>query len=284
MDTGKIHKLTQSPLGIVALFMVLVYSIAGAVMGISVSSLSESHVWVLIGFIVLFPVLLLAVFSWLVVFHYKKLYGPKDFRADDSFITLASVDEQREQLAQEVFELSQPINSTNSLESSPETINNEQINLSKEYIYAETLAFRAIENIYKRSVERYVKVNLESGAHTVFDGAIEFHNGALKVFNIKLIRTSSAKIRVQQALENARKLGRYGHHPYELNLVLVLDGGNHNEVKELERIVENITSLDTSVANDFNLIVFKLFELQEKYAIGTSPRKVYVADNADKAP
>ncbi|MEQ9945489.1 response regulator [Pectobacterium aroidearum] len=88
METDKFAEsakgFTKSPLGIIALFIVLVYGFASLVVGLG-SGLSE-HVVPLIYFMVFFPVLVFAGFLWLVAKHHNKLYGPSDFRNEDNFI------------------------------------------------------------------------------------------------------------------------------------------------------------------------------------------------------
>ncbi len=69
---------TKSPVGIIALFIVLVYGFASLVVGLG-SGLSE-HVVPLIYFMVFFPVVVFIGFLWLVARHHNKLYGPADFR------------------------------------------------------------------------------------------------------------------------------------------------------------------------------------------------------------
>jgi CheY-like chemotaxis protein len=75
---------TKSPLGIIGLFIVLVYGFASLVVGFG-SGLSE-HVAPLIYFMVFFPVLVFIGFLWLVAKHHNKLYGPSDFRNEENFI------------------------------------------------------------------------------------------------------------------------------------------------------------------------------------------------------
>ena len=67
------HKLSTNPLGIVALFIVLLYGIAGLVLGATADDFGPGERWPLIWFLVLFPVLVLAVFSWLVTRHHQAL-------------------------------------------------------------------------------------------------------------------------------------------------------------------------------------------------------------------
>lgn len=88
METGKFAEsalsFTKSPLGIIALFIVLVYGFASLVVGLG-SGLSE-YVVPLIYFMVFFPVLVFLGFLWLVAKHHNKLYGPSDFRNEENYL------------------------------------------------------------------------------------------------------------------------------------------------------------------------------------------------------
>ena len=75
---------TKSPLGIIALFIVLVYGFASLVVGIG-QNISD-HIAPLIYFMVLFPVIVFCGFLWLVAKHHKKLYGPSDFKDEENFL------------------------------------------------------------------------------------------------------------------------------------------------------------------------------------------------------
>lgn len=77
--------LARNPLGIIALFIVLVYGFACLVLGIS-RGLEPAERLPLIYFVVIFPVLVLAVFAWLVAYHSTKLFAPTDYRDDKSFL------------------------------------------------------------------------------------------------------------------------------------------------------------------------------------------------------
>jgi hypothetical protein len=70
--------LSHNPLGIIALFIVLVYGIAALVVGFG-NNLNGTSTTMLVVFMVLFPVLVLAVFTWLVAKYPVNLYGPKEF-------------------------------------------------------------------------------------------------------------------------------------------------------------------------------------------------------------
>lgn len=90
-------KLSQGPLGIIALFIVLVHGFASMVLGLG-SNLGGTERAILVWFIVLFPVVVFLVFARLVSKHHVKLYPPQAFREESYFVDLshgrASLDRQ----------------------------------------------------------------------------------------------------------------------------------------------------------------------------------------------
>jgi len=85
------RQLSRNPLGIIALFIVLVYAFAALLVGFS-SNLTERERLPIIWFLLIFPVFVLSVFAWLVSRHHTKLYSPADYRRDSGFIE-ASVEQ-----------------------------------------------------------------------------------------------------------------------------------------------------------------------------------------------
>ena len=78
--------MTRNPLGIIALFVSLIYGFACLVLSSSLKNLvTEYERLPLIWFIIIFPVIILLAFIYLVVNHHTKLYAPSDFRGDDAF-------------------------------------------------------------------------------------------------------------------------------------------------------------------------------------------------------
>ncbi len=75
---------TKSPLGIIALFIVLVYGFASLVVALG-QNISH-HIAPLVYFMVIFPVLVFIGFLWLVAKHHGKLYGPSDFNNEENFL------------------------------------------------------------------------------------------------------------------------------------------------------------------------------------------------------
>jgi CheY-like chemotaxis protein len=79
--------LSRNPLGIIALFIVLVYGLASQVT-VFAGNLTAEERTPLIYFLVIFPVFVLVVFAWLVSRHSGKLFAPADFRDDANYIQM----------------------------------------------------------------------------------------------------------------------------------------------------------------------------------------------------
>jgi hypothetical protein len=77
--------LTKNPLGIIALFISLIYGFACLVLGLSSNNLITNERILLIYFLIGFPVLILITFIFLVVKHHKKLYAPSDYKDEKNF-------------------------------------------------------------------------------------------------------------------------------------------------------------------------------------------------------
>jgi CheY-like chemotaxis protein len=87
-DFGKTAtSLARNPLGIIALFIVLVYGLAAMVAAFA-SPLTAQERLPLVYFLVIFPVLVLAVFAWLVSRHSGKLFAPSDFKDETNYVRM----------------------------------------------------------------------------------------------------------------------------------------------------------------------------------------------------
>ena len=83
--SGAAKSLSGSPLGIIALFIVLLYAFASLVTTFS-GSFSSAERTPLIYFLVVFPFVVLGVFAWLVSQHSTSLYAPRDFQNEDHYV------------------------------------------------------------------------------------------------------------------------------------------------------------------------------------------------------
>ena len=78
-------KLSRNPLGILALFLVLIYSIASLTF-LFAKNLPDSLIVYFVIFILIYPLIILATFYRLVTQHHTKLYAPRDFINPGDFL------------------------------------------------------------------------------------------------------------------------------------------------------------------------------------------------------
>jgi len=101
--------LVKNPIGIIALFISMIYGFANLLLGATAPSLTPEERFPLIIFIVLFPVIVLGIFYLLVSRHHGKLYAPGDYKDDKSFLRTLSQLEREEKLENDVEEALPPV-------------------------------------------------------------------------------------------------------------------------------------------------------------------------------
>src|SRR5262245_13907150 len=79
--------LSRNPLGIIALFIVLVYGLAALVTAFA-SSFAPDERLPLVYFLVIFPIVVLIIFAWLVSRHSNKLFSPQDFKNEENYVKM----------------------------------------------------------------------------------------------------------------------------------------------------------------------------------------------------
>ncbi|MDP9126323.1 MAG: response regulator [Pseudomonadota bacterium] len=84
---GTAKSLARNPLGIIALFIVMVYGLASLVTAFA-GAFTPGERLPLVYFLVTFPVLVLGVFTWLVSQHSGKLFAPSDFKNEDNYVKM----------------------------------------------------------------------------------------------------------------------------------------------------------------------------------------------------
>ena len=84
---GVAKGLARNPLGIIALFIVLVYGLAALVTMLG-GTFTHDERLPLIYFLVAFPVMVLGVFGWLVSAHSGKLFAPSDFKNEENYVRM----------------------------------------------------------------------------------------------------------------------------------------------------------------------------------------------------
>jgi len=255
-------KLSRNPLGIIALFIVLVYGIAGLVLGVSGEFLLEGHKTVLVWFLAIFPFSVLSAFTWLVSKHHTKLYSPSDFRNDDGFIRILSPEEQRKRIEHEVQELKEAEKEASKTRSSP-TAASKNSELMRSILLAEELAFRELETLYNVSINRNISIG--AGYDTGIDGMFVSSNQAY-VVEIKYVKNRINLLTFDKTLNLiAERLKKFNWKNFQIIVAIVMEDEN---LLTKEQMIE-ISSKFSATGNRLGIIVtpkvFLLNELKEKF-------------------
>ena len=82
-ETAK--SLARNPLGIIALFIVLVYAVASVVISLAKPEFYQNPLHPAVLFLSIFPLVVLIVFAYLVAKHHRNLYAPQDYKDEGHF-------------------------------------------------------------------------------------------------------------------------------------------------------------------------------------------------------
>lgn len=252
-DSAK--SLSQNPLGIIALFLVLVYGIAALVFGFSGVQLESDQKWPMIWFLVFFPILVLILFGWLVAFHHTKLYSPKDYQDEEGFFRALSPLEQKQKLEEEVNSITEEFTSSQK-ENEAKLPTNKQItdrlynDTRSQVMIAEELVFRELEAEYGHTIQR--NVGIGGSPDFGIDGLI-FGRRQVTAIEVKFSRGSRLRQMFRNALRQVEHLVQRLPQGTGFIIALVTEGLS-NEQREQEK---------TSI-----------FELLEKYKIEKERDKV----------
>lgn len=202
-------ELSGNPLGIIALFISLIYGFACLLVASGIPDLERSSQERLIWFLIIFPFAILSAFVYLVVNHHTKLYAPKDYVDEDNFIKSIGLERQNKRIDEEVNEIA----ASNSSEVSDPSayIDLEKPHLEKQhdtpvveapmdyselqyknsiridYMLIEELVMRKVEEEYKVRINRQASLQMPDGSHLEADG-IAFIKKIPYIFEVKYIR------------------------------------------------------------------------------------------------
>ena len=178
--------LTRNPLGIIGLFICLVYGFACLVLGLGAPSLLPDERSPLVWFIVLFPCLILGVFFRLVTTHHKKLYAPSDYKDERLFISDQSDEKRAIRLENEVrrVEAQESVTQAPTTDQPPLALPvptpeapRPTPAIRSAYAEAERLAFLELEKEIGTPFRKYVQVS-SHGKTEEFDGVLLTKNEA----------------------------------------------------------------------------------------------------------
>jgi hypothetical protein len=284
------EKLSRNPLGIIALFIVLAHAFASMILAFS-NRLQNGQQWPLIIFVVLFPLIVLSIFTYLVIKHHIKLYAPADFRSDESFLKSISP----EQLKSENVTIGSEITvketkasidlftdaaiaidteNTNGDKNKDSDRSSSEMIHSSEYLIAADLALRRIEASFNEPVRRQAVV-------TAFDGNIRFDGiiiqddlvtgvGVLFFKNINRISIDILEGRFSTARKASNYLVSIGRR-FNFILVIVVDDERTSGLryeshrKSLEQLILDKITNKSLVKTQVQVLDFGL--LKEEFSV-----------------
>lgn len=235
----------RNPLGIIALFISLIYGFASLLLDSSAEKLTEAERWPLILFIVLFPIMVLVAFYKLVTKHHGKLYAPGDFQDDRSFLRTLSPEEQEVRLEKEVKESFSQVKSDQIIDSIELTKQREPDNgnqTEREKRQEEHRRFRQeLEKIEAKVIERIAEEygakaerNIGiGGTDANFDAFLHSKEDRFTFVEVKVLRSPGpAMMMLDRLLYNAVVADKFFESRFKLILAVVY----YFEDSELERV------------------------------------------------
>lgn len=264
-DFGNTAKrLSRNPLGIIALFIVLVYGIAGLVMAFSTKYLLPSERLPLVWFLVIFPILVLFAFYWLVSRHHTKLYAPQDYFDKEGFFRAQTTAEKKARLDQETRSIEQDVTDTEEGKKQPIKAQQDSIlgelSVRHAYVLAEELAIREIEGELNVSIHRQVAIGRDYSVDGVFG-----HKGRPKVIEVKYARRlASLKKIIQNEIARFNKICQaIRPSPSFILAIVIEDISEDQQRKENERLGKLWSVSDFPI--EFR--IYNFTKLRQKYGI-----------------
>lgn len=226
--------LVRNPIGIVALFISLIYSIANLLLGATAKSLTPDERFPIVIFIVLFPVVILGVFYLLVSRHHGKLYAPGDYKDDRSFLRTLSQEEREQKLVTEAEEalpgtaVVEPVNAPSNPDV-PTSPAQRMTDIRNELRVIESLVISKFESELNQRAERDVGIG-DTGVN--FDALFQA-SGKLTFLEIKSIRhPGTVSMLLDRVLYSAVVADRFLNSNFKLILAVVY----HFDKDDLPRV------------------------------------------------
>ncbi len=259
------QRLATNPLGIIALFIVLVYGIAGIVFGASAEYLAVNQKEIIVWFLVLFPILVLVVFAWFVTKHHTKLYAPKDFQDATTFLRTLSATEQKFRIDKEVDEI---VSDTKIIEEKvsqlPERISlnqQERSEIKKRVYLVEELVLRDLEIEYSVSIQRQIAF----GSRDISIDGMFAKEGAGYGVEIKYTRRSLSKNSINQIINISKYTSEnFGWKKFNFIIAVVYEDLTDIKIKKEQ---ERISRFFSEVGRNIIIKLYDFKSLMKKYGI-----------------
>lgn len=236
---------TRNPLGIIALFICLIYGFSCLLLNSSAEKLTGTERWPLIVFIVVFPIMVLTAFYRLVTNHHVKLYAPSDFKDDKTFLRTLSPEEQEKKLEKEIKESlgeseCEDVSESCTRPSSEHIANNSEREKRRDEYRRFREELQAIENKVIKMIASEYKVeavrNIGIGdTDSRFDAMLSTTE-PLTFIEVKVLRSPALmNIILDRLLYHAVVADKFFESNFKL-IIVVVYYFNDNELERVERI------------------------------------------------
>lgn len=258
---GNIRSYTRNPLGIIALFIVLLYGIASLLFGVTSNYFNNEQVWTLLLFLIIYPIIVFFGFYRLVTKHHSKLYAPNDFKNDESFLKTLPHNQQLKKLDKEVNSVIEESKvKSKHFVAKDNAKASESTEIKSNIILSEDLVFRELESEYGAIIRRHVGESVDYG----FDGYFSYKNMEI-IVEIKYTEKGNWNLIVDQLRPQIRYLEQktFSLRPYFL-VVIVTNNLTNEEVKKGKDFIVNNLKLSHIMVKAKG---YRLEELKTKYGI-----------------
>ena len=256
-------KLARNPLGIIALFIVLVYGIAGIVLSASSQFLSEPQKSVLVWFLVIFPFVVFIGFLWLVSKHHTKLYAPTDYKDEEGFFRSLTPEEKKQKIKKEIKEItgeSSKVEIKGEASVKAEATKEAMPNFGEQIFLAEELILREIQSEYDCSITRGASLGNDIG----FDG-IFTKDGKGYGVEVKLVKN---KINKPALKSDIRKYSNFitknNFKSFNLILAFAVDSAFTFDEAGVREFVKNVS---TAAGVNIEVKIYYIQDLRRKHGI-----------------
>jgi hypothetical protein len=263
----------RNPLGVIGLFVTLVYGFACLLYGVSGDALPAEAQWCMVIFVVSFPVLLLLAFLFLVTRHHEKLYAPLDYGDPRLFLRTLSGEERREKLASEMAEAESDegeviADSESQQPDEPEATRAAVVpgsNPRADYLLAEELALKKLEIEFGTQVYREVEIDEPFADRQFFDGVMAHRSHVVAIEVKYLTRPRLSQGIVERLLGSARSAAVRGSRAFgglrpKILLVIVSN-------LEMPGMLERLRGRASGSPIPFEVRYYKFSTLKKEFGI-----------------
>lgn len=269
-NSTAVSNLVKNPLGIIGLFILLVYGIASLLLGLGGKTIfSENQIWLIIIFLVLFPAIVLYVFYELVTKNHQKLYSPKDYHDDKSFLDALGMErvseaEREQKLENESLFLEENQTQLKDITSKSVVVEPSGANLTAEIgniTVKTTNEARAISHSDRMKelqlLEEQAIIKLEKKFNTHFDREVKFNfnditliadggykdkdNNRVVIVEIMVVRNPIVVDRISGIILKCIQLQQsLGTTALELVFGLIIEDDRYNTISRIQKLLIGI--------------------------------------------